>query len=45
MRMSMLAVNEEKLRTIEITNIKLVRYLDEIRPTNKAYSNMLFEVA
>jgi hypothetical protein len=45
MRMSILAVNRDKFHTIEIANTELFRYLNEIRPANKAYSDLLSEGA
>jgi hypothetical protein len=35
--------NGDKLRTVEIANTELFRYLDEIRTADKAYSDLLSE--
>jgi hypothetical protein len=35
----------DELRTLDIANTELFRYLDEIRPANKAYSDLLSEFA
>jgi hypothetical protein len=45
MRLSILAVNGDKLHTIEIANTELLRYFNEIRPANKSYSDLLSKVA